>query len=336
MKITYLIGAGASYPALPLAVDSNDEEKDGLASRMLILADTILKDPPRDLTLDKLDLEQISEEWTWLAIESRKFGNVDTLGKFLYIKGHDDFKRLKQALSSYFVFEQLFFKRVDTRYLVFLSTVMRSARNFPENIKIFTWNYDFQFQLAARNFVLERVDQGGQDLYTHNPLISYYPPLGNLDLRLIGEANHSLINLNGIAGLYTFDRKITDSLLFCSPSEYEDTVRKNASNWGGNSDWYLNFAWEEEGDKNNYAILKSAEETEILIVIGYSFPFFNREVDNYLMEKILERGNCKKIVYQNPTLSGEFLREYYNLPQDFPIHHEKRVTEFYIPREFNY
>ena len=63
----------------------------------------------------------------------------------------------------------------------------------------------------------------------------------------------------------------------------------------------LNFAWEQTRF-TNYEIWKDVEssinESEILIVIGYTFPFFNREVDRKIFNMM---PKLRKIYYQDPN-----------------------------------
>jgi hypothetical protein len=67
----------------------------------------------------------------------------------------------------------------------------------------------------------------------------------------------------------------------------------------------LNFAWENDNNyidkyrghsKNLEEAEHIASETEILVVIGYSFPIFNREIDNILFKKMQK---LKKVYIQD-------------------------------------
>ncbi len=79
----------------------------------------------------------------------------------------------------------------------------------------------------------------------------------------------------------------------------------------------LTFAWETNStDKQrlqslNGLLKKNLEDTTILVVIGYSFPFYNRRIDNEIFE--VQKKRLKKIYFQDPNLDGEFLRKRYNL-----------------------
>jgi len=61
----------------------------------------------------------------------------------------------------------------------------------------------------------------------------------------------------------------------------------------------LSFAWEDyERPEQNIInkVTTSTKDTEVLVVIGYSFPFFNREVDRKI---IGEMKNLKKVYFQD-------------------------------------
>ena len=62
----------------------------------------------------------------------------------------------------------------------------------------------------------------------------------------------------------------------------------------------LSFAWENEG--SNYSVvqdsIEAVKDCEVLVVIGYSFPFFNREIDRQIFKGMLK---LKKIYIQDPA-----------------------------------
>ncbi len=52
----------------------------------------------------------------------------------------------------------------------------------------------------------------------------------------------------------------------------------------------LSFAWEKNGSKDTVEFLDNAERsvigTQVLVIVGYSFPFFNREIDRRMLSKM--------------------------------------------------
>lgn len=82
------------------------------------------------------------------------------------------------------------------------------------------------------------------------------------------------------------------------------------------------------------------ESTEILVIIGYSFPFFNRVADRYILEPFLEHKNkTRKIYFQDPNPDA-----YHNFCGKFNIEDDDEfskltvtpitnVDEFHLPFE---
>ncbi|PSR03910.1 MAG: hypothetical protein BRD50_04955 [Bacteroidetes bacterium SW_11_45_7] len=66
---------------------------------------------------------------------------------------------------------------------------------------------------------------------------------------------------------------------------------------------------------------KGVRNNEILILIGYSFPFFNRKVDREIFNELKSSGVFKKIYFQDLNNSGEFLRSQFDLSKDIKIEH---------------
>ena len=109
-------------------------------------------------------------------------------------------------------------------------------------------------------------------------------------------------------------------------SSYQNNLRKTT----------LKFAWE-----NNYASKTLIEEakqrtidTEILVVIGYSFPDYNRLIDRALLGNM----NSLKTVYvmdseRNIDLRINELRKM-NV-NSFIVHKHSDFSKFVIPNELN-
>jgi len=70
---------------------------------------------------------------------------------------------IKKLLSLYFSIDQIWNINFDKRYLVFLTSVLKEIKNFPDEIRILNWNYDYQFQMACEVFS------------KNSPLLVYYP-----------------------------------------------------------------------------------------------------------------------------------------------------------------
>jgi hypothetical protein len=106
---------------------------------------------------------------------------------------------------------------------------------------------------------------------------------------------------------------------------------------------YFNFAWEIPGDEKYHGFksvlntsIEIAKKTDILIVVGYSFPFFNSEID----KAILDNLNARKIIIQD--LDCDLIQQRMinlNPKLDFPrgqrtiFLHQKVGNYFPIPNE---
>ncbi|MEO8885976.1 MAG: hypothetical protein ABI367_07925, partial [Mucilaginibacter sp.] len=98
---------------------------------------------------------------------------------------------------------------------------------------------------------------------------------------------------------------------------------------------HLSFAWEHQTDNPFFNHLKeSICNTEILVVIGYSFPFFNRDIDKLILNKFVG-NNLKKVYFQAPD--AEDLRERFLAindsihPSDLVL--RKDIKQFTLPNE---
>lgn len=339
-KITYLLGAGASAKALP-TVKATDTTN-GVSNTLKIFADSLKNFKANDNLLYQEYINNLILDLNWLAENSDKFGTTDTFAKFLYLQKRQELPRLKKTLSFYFSYEQFINKKIDERALIFLTSVMQIGNIFPTNIKILTWNYDFQIQIAAENFRKERfvINKGT----VHSPpLINYYPSLGyemNVNHDINESESFSLVHLNGIAGFY-FDEKrncILNSFYDSTPKDLTELIDKEIKD-ENKKQKLLTFAWETETNSSYFLRKKTniskkiVDETDVLVIIGYSFPFFNRQIDKEIFASLLEKGKLKKIYYQDPYRSGSFLKKQFNLSDTIEIIDIKEVENYFIPNE---
>lgn len=335
-NVTYLLGAGASAEALPVHLERTiDSQKfPSLADSYLELA--------RELGGYSggihNQLQLISKDLIWLHEGSKKFDTTDTYAKFLYAnEDYPNLQKLKKVLSFFFVYQQFISKKIDNRALVFLTTLMKKGPVFPDNVKILSWNYDMQIQLAMRQFQEEKV---GNDR-RHTSLIKYYPALA----KGYHNSDYSMLHLNGIAGYkYSDQEGVVNPLVYNKLSNINEIMewynKANASLFDA-----LKFAWENDKKDPNMALSSLISEdvdkiiqpitklTEILVIVGYSFPFFNRDVDTMIFNLMKSSINLKKIYVQNPTLKGEFLYGQFGIPQHIPIVHISECDNYFVPPE---
>jgi len=311
-KFTYLLGAGASAQKIPTVND--------FGKALIELASYLggIASQPGTKQDQKIILEEISNGFRWLSNHSRKFGTVDTYAKILFLKGDERLSaKLKALLTVFFLIRQRsddstkdwFSHGVDPRYLNFLASILDRAV-FPENLKVLTWNYDFQFEIAARELMKDDslVKNGDRAIRRRKPfIIEYYPTSGDRGFQ--GRYSYNLIHLNGIAGLNSETDEVISYLH--DPSLYslkriceifiELKVAKRT---------FIKFSWEYDSCLDH--ISEHLEQTEILVIIGYSFPFFNRKVDGELFERL---KNLRTVYYQDTNLdiNGQNLYDQFGL-----------------------
>lgn len=234
--------------------------------------------------------QELLKDIAWLHKETIKHATIDTFAKKLYLSGKtSDYQRLEKVLCLYLVWEQLD-HRGDQRYDTFLASVLtENELQLPKEISVISWNYDSQFEVAYSN-------------YSKNQLFVYDKFGDAQGLPDFGR----IFKVNGSASFRTF------------PTPLE--IGEGELDKGVALLWYyhhcdvrvdiegfeqirprLSFAWEQGKTANKNmmdAIKRTVFDAEALVVIGYSFPFFNRSVDREIFNYM---DYLKTIYIQDPS-----------------------------------
>lgn len=290
MNVTYLIGAGASAEALPVVAGFEE----GLMEFWTFLNDFRPSDAEFILGTDykiargRDDLKVAVLE---VAQACERHASIDTYAKKLYIRGETaELKKVKIVLSLFLAYKQRD-RIIDKRYDSFFATILQEKPvDLPDNIKIVSWNYDSQFEIAYSNYTsLELIDENSKLLCVNRKYLPRYDD----------RPGFQIWKINGTAGLRTMDGKLDSLLDKAIPNYYVYLVSKyyNAIQSGviGSS---ISFAWESDATWSKYLekLKESITTTEILVVIGYSFPLFNRSVDRDIIQSL---SNLKKVYFQS-------------------------------------
>lgn len=227
--------------------------------------------------------------------------------KMLFINGDiQKFNKYKKLISLIFLFIEQIEGYQDSRYNQLLLTLVNRNLGLPSNVFFLTWNYDQQLEFAAHNI--------------------------NLHFRNQTITSENTLSINGKASKnYAFLR---------DPSEETSNQKKILIiEEILNTESKIKFAWEVEKNKfdnSNQSVildeflLKLRNDNEnILISIGYSFPFVNHPYDLQIIKAL----NPEKIYLQDPKLDLSFsLRERYKL---FNTNFEyiSDCSRFHIPNE---
>lgn len=205
----------------------------------------------------------------------------------------------------------------------FLASVLNKDENFdialPIDLFVLTWNYDFQMEFAASNFFQETSLEKIQLMLNQFPT----PDFSAEFTKNTNKNDFSLIKLNGTAG--GFDTKNGEfvampfSLSSINNIELEDAVHTvgakdlSESNWQSQAVIYYHhftrnyseatpsiiYSWEDTPYSRKMKVKATdiSRQTEILVVIGYSFPTFNRQMDKILLSSMTK---LKEIYVQAP------------------------------------
>ncbi|MGJ8666908.1 MAG: hypothetical protein ACSHW7_11110 [Patiriisocius sp.] len=376
-KITYFLGAGASYQSCPIL------EKQ--AEAMIYVAETDLygiNSPIRkiwkyenlsELQINSTKHEQILWCLKYFGLKAIKFGTIDTYAKKLNLQGNEEeLNLLKLSVSVFFdLWENFYEKRylkfnlkntidrtneiltekkyqaIDPRYISLFSIFLIRGKDgiikFNKSVNFITWNYDLQleetFKLFTEDTQCKRLAE-----------VNNYFPFSKSNSQNI---NNQVCHLNGHRGYYDYEgiqigKTLTNGHLeTLQANSYESYWQLHASSPNelkeSKTDYnrFINYAWEHKTDSSFFNnIKKILSKTEILVIIGYSFPLFNREIDENLL-KSLNYLKVKEIVYQDPNANLEILQAVLSenilryVGHENNIKIKKEIAQFYIPNNFN-
>lgn len=355
-NITYYMGAGASYHSVPIVEEFPDLLRK-FKAKCLGIHFGREKEGLRNKFLESLD------KFTEKADE---YGTIDTYAKYLSIipsKTHE-LMELKIVLALFFVTWQSLSKKAkneihdhpgaslnrydinDKRYTKLLVPLLKYNEGIKKvkihpSFKFITWNYDFQLENALREMCEdEDLDE------TLNRCV--YPNIKVLDQSTISSFGPDIIHLNGIAGLYQIKGTECNSAYRVNNTDLQ-TALKNALDFYQSFDRYqiniknfFHFAWErigisdEEKEKNvSFKAFNLSKEifskTDYLVITGYSFPLFNRDIDLELFKSL--KPDIKKIYWYNKNMNKELLSDLFQVNQS-KIENVWREDNFHIPYNF--
>lgn len=257
MKITYYFGAGASIGALPIVNQIPDRMREMInlleSEEYQLSANEEYED--LKINISKYDIQvKLIEDLKWLLEKSANHASIDTFAKKLYIKKQiDNLNKLKVAFSIYLILEQIK-NKPNLRYDSFYASILHEDHySFPDNVRVLSWNYDFQFEKAFSEYTNDIEFSTNQDI-----------------LKVISKYSHEesrnnkfcIVKLNGTSTIlgsrgfmqYTYCQKMEDQITL-------DIIDKVVRNYGalrltGWKDFFsgLSFAWEPSFDKK-YCII---------------------------------------------------------------------------------
>ena len=357
-RVTYILGAGASYGerkkddhgeiieftrGLPVV---NEFE---LALQLLKQGDNRsgVVFSAEEASKHGLTTEQYKIVQKYLSLledACSSYPTIDTLAKQLYvtklpfiIQGKDfvQYKDLKRFIAAALLMMQDERKR-DLRYDGFIASLIDSNRNFPP-MTILSWNYDVQFEMAYSGYFTEYryIPNLWKELNVFNKM---YPT--DFDV----TKPFAMLKLNGTA-------LFTDSSLETWKADGKQVERITDCFYGGGNEKpfqyghkyltsgihepLLSYAWEEQNRTKLESIIEQRTfDTRELVVIGYSFPYVNNEMDTFIIQNM---SKLEKVVVQDKNF--EDIKERIEgilepTRRTVKIVPKNSLQQFYIPNRF--
>ena len=334
-KVVYLLGAGASFgtrvegvgspilTGLPIVREIESE----LEIMANLLASMSLNDKKLEECKQKLikDFHDLKGQCAGITIDSYA-------RELWFQKDMRSFSRVELLLTIFFIFEQIVHKP-DSRYKSFLLKVAQrdivyDALELPPDISILSWNYDNQIELAYRQFF------GDNYLYIRERLGIY--DVKDYEQKHLSQKYCKIIKLNGTANftqeedwLSSSDNNTIDEMVLKKVLKRYDECIERGTCYGM---LRLNFAWEKQWSEDMLAnkIPQLVHDAQTLIVIGYTFPDYNRDIDRIILDNM---PNLKRIFIQDPLAEDVKQSILFIVPKgrvEIELY-PKRIDQFLLP-----
>ncbi len=328
IDLTYLLGAGASAYATPMVTQIRTS---GVINKFAKSLDNINK---------SRDTHEIGH-WEEIATEISNMISIDTLAKKYWVMGNNRaYKSLKDLTELYLTYEAIFtthevikqrpyiktsreatledvnrstlerkekidqtkkYMPIDERNYLWLLNFVGPKKTIPSNVKVLTWNYDNQIPLTL------------SDIYDVNILSSIKDKSEQSSSEFSLGKNYLLRTeyLNG--GIFRTENELEEiikikNISAKSPGLYSGEIPKHAFDYFKSkleefkvrSESNIRYAWE---DLDLTRISNFMKNTSYLVIVGYSFPQFNRQWDEKILLPFIidshRNKETKKIVIQN-------------------------------------
>lgn len=373
-KITYLLGAGASYNACPI-LEKQAEMMIAVANEE-IRNSTNKSDGYGGATSEVYEylnheIEKVTDEnkiqvlWYigYFGKKAIEYNTIDTYARKLFLNDElDELNLLKMSVSVFFDLWENFYetryrhfsneeysllenkniqskniayKKIDDRYKSLFSVLLDKSKNgkieLNKDFKFITWNYDLQLETTFKTFLK---DGNNFDNTTLDELFKFKESKND---NLVNDIFH----LNGHRGFYNIKDGIAENR-FNGFDEYwknNEYLYRAVINKDTDFNNYIKYAWEHNLDDTHFKkIANVINQTQVLVIIGYSFPAFNRFIDQFLFLQ-LNPDKIKKIIYQDPNGNEQLIKNLFEFPQVINgklqvLNDAKSLRQFYLPNEF--
>lgn len=348
-NVTYLIGAGASagkrgengyiVEGLPCVNEISNCLWDicNLIDRTTIPNDIEWMDP--QIGLASLEDWEKARKTLWqslqgLRIHCEQNATIDTYAKKLVLKEQQAaFKELEQLLALFFIFLQMQ-NSPDSRYDTFLANILEPNLHFPKNIRVISWNYDSQFEIAYSGY-----DEQGE------LLLGYKNAMFDMD--------YEIIKINGTAtfgnqtSIVKLRKDIWQKIRAIKDEPNRSEQLQKEQTWvqafvylyqlyvvGKKDNTHLSFAFDssQPSEKIYNRVDRIIAQTDALVIIGYTFPFFNREIDRKILRYL--KTNAK--IYIQDKYPNRIIQNFKAVKPEIPeeqIAPKDDTDQFFLPPE---
>lgn len=355
-KVTYLLGAGASYGSrgiLPLSLQpiinrDGTKAEQGILRGMPILNEFPMAVSQLQKEVGDLGNEQgniITEILTHILRISQEYPTIDTYSKMLYTtKRFEEYEKFKAQITLFFLMWQRS-HRHDIRYDSFIASLIDAETGEFPPMTILSWNYDIQLEMSYSKYFTDRKalwkiwDKLNVCCKSNGSLPKYNAQNPFAFIKLNGSAMYHASEVDKSSLRYPLQDVIWNSAegeqfvdeicLIYKNSQHKNilTIPKYVNE--------LSYAWDNFGKEHiKQNIEQRGEDCETIIIIGYSFPYVNREIDRHIF---ISMPNLKTIYIQDVdaiNIARRVTAIYEYLQKETPkIIPNTDVGQFYIPNE---
>jgi hypothetical protein len=342
-ELTYILGAGASFESIPLVktFPRRFNEFYGFLQNNIDL-----NQPTGYVEHFNESLNKIKSFAENLVIEFESHQSFDTFFKKLFhTKKYPEIKVAKKVLHLYFIWEHLddgklihgamgeivnpFIKKakVDRRYDALIAGLLKPLPDEPElfcKTNFITWNYDLNLLCSIKNY-----------FYPNETFKEFMDSIQTECKNIFSIKNQIFIfNMNGYFYSNVFDdavdiRKLWGSQLL----KLKLQIPNYFDNSYSDSDAELiTFAWEDNSTDMVNRVKERVVNTDTLVVIGYTFPLYNRLID----KQYITGGTLlnKTIYIQDPdaeVIKSEVI-ESFRIGQTALLKPYENCNNFFVPR----
>lgn len=360
-KVVYLFGAGASYNAIPVV--------SGMGSRLKTFLKYFKNFKSDEIDVTPNSAEQINVNWITLVDEVNESFSIDTLARRAWLSNdRKKFSEIKQLIGAYILWEQIvkpensnfidyidssFFadnsyreasnrfnyswdgnlidssqliqtdiklKNYDYRYESLFSVIAEKRNKLSDAFSFISWNYDNQVEIAInRIFNLEEGDTNDERSNEQRK-----------NILLLYILRDKFFKLNGSASLSTFDFEPISRFGEKCKNEELDRIHQFLT---GRNEFKnrIQFAWETSMEFDRERVKPLLKEAKYFVIIGYSFPEYNRAIDKQLIEAATIGMNTQIVVQDTADNVDRIISRINSIKPNIDVIKYTDLNQFYVP-----